>query len=378
MRTFGGRKPKSVLAFGLAAGGSLAIAACGTGSTVTGSATTAGPASKAVSGSATGTVPVDVGGGTIVHLKKGALKIAILMNDTSNQWEQDVAKAAQQTAAKYGWSSSVFDPKFDTQTQLNQIQNIATNHTFDAVVAVPVNGALECNALSKTLAQANVLTSIGATPLCNTSSASGNGLWVPGTLNWVGGTGVTTPFITSYLNAGAQANPGPQNVAFVAGPENISVTQLQQSIVKTWQPQHPDFKIQNFVFTDFTTPTAYQDTLAYLRAHPNTSVIMSSYSPDLTRGVVEAVAALGLTGKIKIDDSGGSTYSYQELLAGAIQWTTPLFPIETGEYMVSSIKAAQDGQAPQRYISDIPPQLGSASNIPILTKANMSKFKPEF
>ena len=355
-----------------------ALVPVGTLSACSSSGSSSSSSTAASSSNSSGTVAVNVGTGTPVHLKKGPLHIGIFMNDTTNQWEQDVANSAKATAESYGWTADILTPQFDVQTQLNQIQTAATDHTYDAIVAVPVDGQLECTAFTKTLPAANILVSIAATPLCNTAAATGVGLWSPGTLNWVGGTGVTAAYIRSWLNAAARLNPGPQNAVFVAGPQTISVTQLSQVVVKQWQPSHPDFKITNFLYTDFTTPSGYAATLAYMRAHPSTTVVLSTYSPDLTRGVVQALKALGLAGKIKVADSGGSNYSYQQISAGTVQFTSPLFPIETGKYMVQSIKAAQAGQTPERYISDIPPALGSPQNIPIITKANMNIFKPEY
>jgi ribose transport system substrate-binding protein len=348
-------------------------------------ACSSGSSSEAASGGANGepsggggTVAVNVGTATPIHLKKGPLHIGIFMNDTTNQWEQDVANSAKAQAEKYGWTADIITPAFDVQTQLNQVQTAAATHKYDAIAAVPVDGQLECNAFTKTLPQANVLVSVGAVQLCGKALAAGTALWQPGTLDWVGGTGVTAPYVRSWLNAAARLNPGPQKAVFVVGPSVLTVTNVEQAVVKQWQPQHPQFQITNFLNTDFTTPSGYQQTLTYLRAHPDTTVILSSYSPDLTRGVEQALKQLGLAGKIKVADSGASNYAYQELEAGDLQFTSPLFPVETGEYMVRAIKEAQDGQAPPRYVSDIPPNLGTPDNIPIITKSNMNIFKPEY
>jgi ABC-type sugar transport system substrate-binding protein len=324
------------------------------------------------------TVAVDVGTGKPVQLKKGALHIAVLMNDTQNQWEQDVANSAKEEGQKFGWTVDIITPGFDVQKQLNQVQTAATNHTYDAIAAVPVDGKLECNAFSKTLPNANVLVSIGAVPLCDKAMNSGDALWQSGTLNWVGGTGVTAQFVTSWLNASAKLNPGAQKAVYVVGPEVLTVTNLQKKIAAEWQSSHPDFKIADFLYTDFTTPDSYKKTLDYLNSHPDTTYVLSSYSPDLTRGVVQALKANGKAGQIKVADSGGSNFSYDALKAGTIQFTTPLFPKETGIYMVDSIKNAQDGKSPQRFVPDIPATLGTPDNIPIITKDNMNIFTPEY
>lgn len=360
-------------------GGALVVAlATGALTACSSSGSGSSPGAAAGSANSAGTVAVNVGTSTPIHLKKGPLHIGIFMNDTTNQWEQDVANSAKATAEKYGWTADIITPAFDVQTQLNQIQTAATDHKYDAIAAVPVDGQLECKAFSQTLPQANVLVSIGAVQLCGKAMAAGNSLWQPGTLNWVGGTGVTAPYVRSWLDAAAKLNPGPQKAVFVVGPQVLTVTRVEQTVVQQWQAVHPDFQIANFLYTDFTTPSGYQQTLTYMRAHPDTTVVLSSYSPDLTRGVVQALKALGLAGKVKVADSGASNYAYQQLTDGNLQFTSPLFPIETGAYMVEAIREAQEGKTVPRYVSDIPPSLGTPDNIPIITKANTNIFKPEY
>jgi ABC-type sugar transport system substrate-binding protein len=345
----------------------VALAGCGSGG---GSAPAAGGADR---------VAVDVGNGTPIQLKKGALKIGIFMNDTQNEWELNLANTAKATAESYGWTADIITPGFDVQKQLNQVQTAATNKTYDAVVAVPVDGGLTCNAFTKNLPKANTLVVIGAVQMCGNPLAENEALWTPGTLTWVGGTGTSAQFIKSWYDNAAKTNPGPQNAVMVVGPDVLTVTQAERKIYADWSAAHPDFKITQWLNTNFTTPDTYQKSLAFLKAHPEITVIMSTYSPDMTRGVVEALKAAGKQpGETPIVDSGGSKYSFDEINSGYIQWTSPLFPKTTGKLMVEAVKAAQDGKSVPKLTVEIPPELGNLDNIPVFTKSNMSTFTPEF
>jgi ribose transport system substrate-binding protein len=324
------------------------------------------------------TVAVDVGTDRPVQLSTGPLTIGVFMNDTTNAWQESVVRGATTIAKKYGWNIETVSGGYDVQKQMNQIQTAVASGKYDAIVAIPIDGTLECKAFSETLAAANVLVSIGAQQLCGKNLAGGEELWQEGTLNFVGGTGTTAPYVRAWLEEAAKRNPGEQDVAYVVGPQVLTAQQVIETIVKDeFQPEHPDFAINDFIYTDYTTPDSYQKTLDYLNANPDTDIILSNYSPDMTRGVIQAIEAAGRTGEVTVVDSGGAEFSIEQIAAGNIQFTSPLFPEKMAEFMVESIKAAQDGAEPERYISDIPEEL-STSAIYIVDENNHEGFEPQY
>jgi ribose transport system substrate-binding protein len=345
------------------------VSACGSGSD---SSQTTSSSSSAGSQ----TVKVDVGNGTVT-LPKGKLRIGIFMNALSNEWQKAVASTAKAQAEAAGHSVTTMDAGFDVGKQLNQIQTAATNKSFDAAVVLPIDGKQECNAVTKILPKANVLVSIVADQACGRDLQTGNGLWPAGALNFVGGDS-TVPYFRALLDNAAKLSPGRQRVAIVAGPELNPSTVLEKEAVRQFQPSHPDFKVTDFVYTDFTTPSGYQKTQDYLRAHPEVTVVLSVYSPDLSRGVVNAVKALGKTGKIKIADAGGSKYTVDQIKAGTIQMTLGYFPKENGRLAVQSILDAHAGKPPVRFISDVRAKFGTVDKPLVITKENLSSYTPEY
>lgn len=336
----------------------LALTACGgsSGSTAASSAPAAesAPASAAASApAAAGTVSVDVGNGTPINLKTGPLKVAFVMLDDTNSWEQHVLQSATDTATKLGWTIDTFSAGFDVQKELNTLRTIATSGEYDAVAAVPVDGTQECQALTKDLPAANILVTVGDVPVCGLNTKPAKDQWTPGLLTWVGGTGITLDFYLGWLKATAMANPGPQNVGFVTGPPQVTVVQTETLALKEFAKTNPDFKV-DVVECDFTTNGTYKAVTNFLQSHPETTLLMSTGSIDMDRGILNAIKQLGLEGKVTVVESGGTQAALDLVKSGDIQSAIPLTPNFLGSTLVQAIADAQAGQEVPRYITDLP------------------------
>jgi ribose transport system substrate-binding protein len=349
-----------------------ALAACGStssSSTQAGGVASSNAAQTSSAADSSGTVDVNVGTATPIHLKKGKIKVAIIMEGQSNAYLTNFAHGAQAVIQNHGDTAKIFDSGGDLSTELNIIQTVA-QQKYDAAVVLPINGQTDCSAVTHTLPAANVLVSVGIGTICHPPTVSGNALWAPGILTFVGSNN-TVPFVSAWLDAAAKANPGKQNVAVVIGPPDVNQTILVQAAIKKWLPSHPDFHIANYVYTDFTTPDALAKTQAYLGAHPDISLILAVYSPDLARGTIQALSADGKLGKIKVDDIGGDRYTYPLIKNGDVQLTIPYFPQRSGGLTAQAILDAQAGKKVPRYIDDTA-MGGTYSNPPIITKDNLN------
>jgi ribose transport system substrate-binding protein len=322
------------------------------------------------------TVAVDVGTQAI-QLPTGTLRIVILMNAQSNEWQSAFLGAAVAEGEAHGHSVTVLNADFDAQRQLEQIREVAAQREFDAAVITPIDGELEGGAISQELPQANVLVSVAADMICGRHLNSGDDLWQPGTLNFVGGDN-SVSYVQAFLGAAARVNPGPQRVALIAGIEQHPATTLALEAVERFRPEQPAFRIEDVVFTDYTTATGCTRTAEYLRAHPDTTMLLSVYSPDLSRGVVHALQELGRLDEIAVADMGGSVYTCEQIAAGTIQLTLPFFPKENARLAVRSILEAQAGRGPRRFITDIPSHYGTMDAPLVVTRDNLDAFTPEF
>jgi ribose transport system substrate-binding protein len=372
----------------------LAIAGCGSSSSsssgseasASNAANTASSASSGARGTAGAsetssgsTVTVTTGPYKITLPKgNGHLKIAFFENASENTWQINFGKAAVSEAHKYGDSITVFNGDFDVTTQIGQMINVAQSHKYNTAILSNIDTNAECNVATKTLPAAGILVAVAAQPICGHGTATtGIGLWQPGTLNYVGGD-VSLPAVAAWANLTGKLNPGAQNVAVVVGPSTAAVTASEEGAINAYAKAHPSFHVATYINTDYTTPTTYTAVLNYLHAHPNTTLIMSVYSPDCTRGVIQALAALGKVGKIKVADEGGASYALHEIKAGALELTMPYFPEVQARDAVDSLVQAANGQGTPPFVSDVPSQYGTWTQPLAITKQNSSSFTPEY
>jgi ribose transport system substrate-binding protein len=344
----------------------VALAACGSQSNGTQSSDNQSGSVKVSEGNATVTIP------------KSHMKLGLFMNASANQWQEQFILGAQAAAKKAGDPLTILNANFTVPTQVSQIINAATSHSFNAAVVNPIDGNAICTETSQMLAKANILISVAANPICgHAGAATGSGMWAPGTLNFVGGDD-NYPYVEAFIKDAGALNPGKQNVLAVVGPTTGSATIAEKKAFNGYAAAHPNFHINGYLYTDYTTPTAYTDTLDYLKAHPQTTLILSIYSPDMTKGVLQAMTALGDLKKIKVDDEGGSSYSVQQVKDGNLQFTLPYFPYYQAYQAVESLISAQQGGTPPRFVPDVPPSNGTVYKPLVITQNNAGSFHPQY
>ncbi|MEN2738440.1 sugar ABC transporter substrate-binding protein [Microbacterium sp. X-17] len=320
------------------------------------------------------TVAVDVGTDKPVQLPTGKLKIGYFMNAMSNQWQKAITTAATEKAKEFGWDIDILDFNYDQQKMLDAMQTAVTNKTYDAWIVNPIDGVASCKMLTQTAPAANILVTVTGTTVCGRDLNTGTDLWAPGTYSYHA-MAPSPDYNRAWFAALAKANPGPQTVAIMVGPAENGATILAQKTAQEFEAAHPEFHIADYVYTDYTAPTSLKEAQSYLQAHKDTTLMLSIYSPDISQGMVQAVKSVGLDGKIKLSDAGGSQYTVDQIKAGVIQLTMPFYPKTQGENAVQAIKDAQDGVTPKRIYDEIP---GGVQNALVVDSSNVADFTPQF
>jgi len=228
--------------------------------------------------------------------------------------------------------------------------------------------------LTETMPQANIVVTVGGTTICGRDLKTGDEMWAPGTLSY-NTVAPSYEYAQLFLESAIKEFPGPQKVALVVGPEQNGNTITMHALADELAASNPEFEITDFINTDYTTPTTFTAVQGYLQANPETTVLLSVYSPDLSRGVVQALQAQDLVGKIKVADMGGAQYSVDQIKAGTLQLTMPYYPQTTGENVIKTIKDAQDGKPPVRVVDEIP---GGLAEAPVITSANAESFQAQY
>lgn len=345
---------------------SAALAGCGQ----------AGPASLTSSSGAS--VSVDVGT-TQVRVNR-PIRLAVALPGTNNSYMQAQIKAVKDEVARIpGATVTIFDGKFDPMTQFNELQDIVQSRRYNALLLPSLDSNLNCNVVTKDAPQHGILVIALVTALCGRTINEGAGLWAPGTLSYIGGVD-TVEYWYHYLTYIVAHNPGPQKVLILAGPQNIGITINLDAALKRITAEHPEFQVVQTANTDYSIPQGNAKTVPMLQAHPEATILLSTYV-TLTQGAVQAIAAAGRTGQIRIYDKGASAWSLQQLKAGTILASSPEYPVTAIRTGVRALVAAFDGtQVPRFYLNagaPLPSEADRTIGFFLVTKENADSFTPE-
>jgi ribose transport system substrate-binding protein len=353
---------KSLVAALAATGLAVGVAACGGGS------------SSSTQGSGGATVKIDIGTGKPLVVPKGKPNIGMLIATTANDWTKGYVKGAQEEADRLGVPLKVLSADFDPQKQMNQMQNAIQSKRYNAWLLAPVDGRQECAAATKQAPAANIVVSIFVLPACGRDLKPISDIWAPGTLNMAVGQ-ENIDYKRGFLKGVAALLPGPHKIAFLYGPPLNSSTLTMKKAFSELRKTRPELQAVASINTDFTTPTALAKTQSLLQAHPEIDTIISTYS-DITRGAIQAIAAAGKTGKIKVFDQGASKYSVSQVRKGTLIATSEYVATYAGKRSVQVLVDAFNGKSGPRFV-DVQ-RHGSTTDPYLVTKDNVDAYSADY
>lgn len=342
------------------------LAACSSGGS-------SGTAASTASAAATHTLNLS---GTKITVGGSPLKIAFFIGGTTDAFEQAARNAAVAEAKELGVQLTVFDGGFDQLTQANQVQQVLAQGTPYNAWIFNATSLNNCTFVKQALAK-KILVSVLEEPMCGHEQEDGDGQYMPGTLNYVGGSTTQTVF-NNYLNAIVQANPGPQKMIFLEGPQGIQQTIQTNKAIAAVEKADPQMKVTVANVDGYNLAGAEKQMATMLPANPDFTILATNYS-DMTEGAVDALRTAGrLTSNLKIYDVGGSTWAVNAVKSGTIIGTVPLLPATEAKLSVESLVNAWKGERGLVYYDAMLTLKGNFGPANLVTKATVSEFHAEY
>jgi len=311
---------------------------------------------------------VNFGAGSI-KVGGAPLKIAFLdICAACNAWSVSNTQATLAEAKKDGVKVSVFDSNFDALKQVSQFRT-ALSQGYNGMIIIALSP--EMCTLTKQAIKKGVLISIVNQHVCSSVYATGNAIWLPGTVNFIGGD-QTQDMFTRFLTTVAAANPGPQQVALLEGTPGLTQTLLVERSKALIEKKYPNFKVTSIQVPTYDITGAYNKLQAFLPANSGLTILAGIYS-DMTQGAVKALQQAGRT-NVKVYDMGGSKWAFGAVKSGAVQMTSVFLPATEGTLAVSSLyKAWTTGNPGPHYVDII-----KTVTTPFITKANISGRQAQY
>jgi ribose transport system substrate-binding protein len=313
----------------------------------------------ALSACSSGASPTDGASGDHV------IKIGYFAPGSNNSYMGANITAAESTAKGLGVQLETVVANWDPAEQTNQFETALARDTYNAWIVAAVAPDQACDSVKQAIAQ-------GIMVLVVNQGLCGDDTYTDGTVGFVGGQTLDT--YTGWFQQMVDDNPDGGEFALMTGP-NLNYNTNNALAAEKSVIEGSAFDVVSNQQTDYTTTTAFDVASATLQANPNLKVYATNYS-EMTNGVVQAIDAAGLTGKVKVYDFGGSEWAAQAVEAGTIELTLPMLPTTELAMSVDEIVKAWNGEKiPQVF------QLKDSlkfDGAPYVRKANVAQFTPEY
>ena len=361
--------PAATSAAAAAATSAAAAATSAVASAAASAAPTSGAATSAAS--AAPTAAATSAAATSAAATGKQLQIAYLSFAVANSYDAPMLAAAKAAAAAGNATLTVFDAKNSPQTQFSQLQNAISAGKYEGIIVQPILGtgltSLVTQAIAKKIKVVNIDQILGAdytTDKPQVAGLSANVTFIPSKIGQQMG--------TLAIQACKAKNLNPCTIGYMY---DIKASTLDVAIHKGFADTIASDSSLKLVAEgqDFFTPsmglTAAQN---MLQANANLSMIVAS--DQGLEGAVQALAAVGKTGKVLMVGFGASKAGDSYVKSGAVYADVAQAPASEGRVGVQDlIKAIRTGVDSGG--DDPVAQLPDAG---VVTQANLSKFTPEW
>jgi ribose transport system substrate-binding protein len=284
----------------------------------------------------------------------------------ANSFAQATWAGVQQTAKQNGVTAKFFDPNFNAQTQVSQIQDAITTGRYQAFVIQANDGNAVIPAIKQALA-AKIAVVAEFTPVGSDYSTIKPP--VAG-LTFVGEAPVWNGQALGKLGIQACAGVNPCNVAYLEGFKSLPLDNARTDAVKKTLATASNVKLAADVEGGYTQASGLKAAQDVLQAHPDINVMIGS--AQAIEGAQQAVKGAGKEGKIKLIGNGGSCQAVAGVRNGT--WFATYIIAEKS----SGAKAAQFA-IDKANGKKVPVSFDSRKlQNPIGIKANLGKFKAQY
>ena len=302
---------------------------------------------------------------------KQKYQIAYLTECVDNPYCLARLAGLKAAAAKYGFEFKIFDANFSPATQAKVVENAVTEG-FDGYLFGPAAAQPGCGLYNR------LLKPTGKPIVSIDIAMCGDPDYTPGlaaTLTMQGPAHFNEAIETAFASCS-----GTCSVAAVGGFVGSDLFTYWENAIKAGAKKYPNVKVVVDEPANFDPRIALTKIQSALLAHPDISIIISSWD-DMSRGVEQAVVAAGkIPGKdIKIFSGGATKVGVGKVRAGTWAQTTAYLPYQEAYYGSAALMMALEGKPINAYIDEaLLPEIVNTTGTIFITKANADKYEPVY
>jgi ribose transport system substrate-binding protein len=329
----------------------LALAGCGSSNSPTSSGSNASPA------------------GSSPTTKR--LKIAFLPGVTANPYFDMEIQAEEQLAAKENVDLTVIDSKLDANTQVQQVQDIASTKQYDGIVIVPLDGAALVPAVRLAL-QAGIKVAADDVPIGPDPTKTSPQL--DGLAGYVGLTFWENGVNMGKLAVQACAGKNPCKVAFLYGVKASTYDTALFNGFKQSISSSPNVQVVAEGQGDYTRAGGLAATQDLVQAHRDLNVLVAVDQEAL--GAEDALKSAGLAQQLKVIGFGGTRQAVNAVRSGQWFGDSVQVPFTEGQASLQALVTQLRTGRVTGY--EDPVALAHVVNNGLITQSNAAQFKPQY
>lgn len=333
----------------------LVLSACGGSGSSSSSTASSG---TTAAGSSSGSAPAN----------KANLALFIVIR--ANPYAAAQIKGVQDEARKLGASVTVFDAQLDPQKQISQCNDAIATGRYNGFLISPAAGPtmMPCvrQAIAKGIKVAALSDPIGPEQTLKPQ--------IPGLTATVAKIGPTAGPLLAEMAGKACAGKQPCKTAYLIASKQGTYSLGLFDAFKKAAPDNIDLVFEGE--TQFTPDLASKLVKDLLVKQPDINLIVSDADPA-TLGVVKALG--DKAGRsVAVVSSSGQSLLMPAIKAGQVYGTFALHPQSEGRVGTEAVVNAIQGKpVPRSEVNEVTDLVQDGVG-PIITKANVDQFKPEF
>lgn len=304
------------------------------------------------------------------HHAAKPVRIAFFLAATANTYSQAQLQGAQAAAKAMNATISYFDGNFETEKQVNQIEDAITSKKFDAFLVSPNDGASVKGPIEQAL-KAGIKVACVLTP-CGDSLKST--VQIPGMTGFSGISFYGNGDFMGNQTVKACANLNPCKVAVYVGLYTFPADRLMLSLFEKIVSSHKNIKVVSKGQAQYLADPAFKLTQNVIQANPDLNVVVTS-GDQMTNGAEQAIDLTPLKGKVALIGSGASAIALKALLQKRWMSTYIATPYQEGQIMTQLlIKDVRGAHLyGKTYLDENLSSVGAS-----VTPANAAKFKAQW
>lgn len=301
------------------------------------------------------------------------VKVAVFLASAANTYWQAALEGVREVAQEAGnVEVTVFDAKFDTNIQKNQLRDALVSKRFDVWFIGPNDGTALVAEINDAIDQG---TEVGCTLVPCGPDIRATEVQIDGVVAEAG-----IPFFENGRQLGeltvkACEGKDPCKVVWLPGLPALPLEKARTDGLKSAIEGHPSIKIVSTQGGGYLAAPALEATQNILQANPDTNVIVSS-GDQMIIGAEKGVMQAGKEGQVTLIGNGASIDGVEAIKEGRWFASAAYLPKSEAKLVAELLFKVARGEedVTGRWIDP----LEATGTDPLITKENADEFTPEF